>query len=87
VKSRPISLFPLYICLALWAASLITPPAVLALETKSAGCGGGRTVSCSAFRCVCQENIGCTGYNSDGQVVQDSPCPSRVAPIEEAPVE
>lgn len=80
-----ISLRILYACLALALVCLIMRPAVLALETKSASCGGGRSVSCNAYQCVCQDNYGCTGYNAQGQVTQDYPCPAgRV--VEQGPV-
>ncbi len=43
---------------------------------NTADCGGGRTVTCSAPRCFCLDNVGCTGYDAQGQVVTDSPCPA-----------
>jgi hypothetical protein len=81
MKSSPISLFPLYICL-LAALVLITsmPTAVLA-ATGTASCAGGQTVSCSAYKCVCTDNDGCTAYDSAGNKVEDIPCPANDGPM------
>lgn len=74
MKATPISLLPLFICLILAVVCLVAPPTVLAGNTAS--CPGGRTVSCSAYRCDCINNTGCTGYDASGRVVEDSPCPA-----------
>jgi hypothetical protein len=77
MKSCPLSLRLLYICLFLAAVcSLARPFVALASGPGSAYCGGGRSVSCSAYRCVCEDNVGCTGYDSSGNQVEDKPCPS-----------
>lgn len=82
MKSRPIALLPLYVCVLLIVACLATAPAVLASPGNTANCGGGRTVSCSAYRCVCIDNTGCTGYDTSGKKVEDNPCPA----VNELPV-
>jgi hypothetical protein len=82
MKSCPSSMTFLYACLLLavvWL--LIEPPKALA-ETRSANCGGGRTVTCTAATCICTENVGCTGYDAQGNVVVDKPCPSDPGLIE-----
>jgi hypothetical protein len=76
MKSRPVSLLPLYLWLLLTAAYLVAAPVVLAGPPNIANCGGGRTVSCSAYKCVCIENAGCTGYDASGNKVEDNPCPA-----------
>jgi hypothetical protein len=58
----------LYAFLFLMAACLLTTPISIA-ATGSATCAGGTTVSCSAYRCDCQDNVGCTGYDSSGNMV------------------
>ena len=85
MKYSPIPPIVLCVSLVLAGVGLFKPPTVLA-ESGSANCGGGRTVYCSAYRCVCINNVGCTGYDSQNRVVSDNPCPAR-APLEEAPVE
>lgn len=75
MRPRPVSLLPLYVCLILTAVCLVATPVVLAVP-NTANCGGGRSVSCSAYRCVCIENDGCTGYDASGNKVEDNPCPS-----------
>jgi hypothetical protein len=81
MKSCPASMIFLYSCLLLavvWL--LIEPPKALA-EVRSASCGD-RMVTCNAFRCVCEDNVGCTGYDAQGKVVSDKPCPSSPMLIE-----
>ena len=85
MKPSPISLIVRYVCLAsviLWVVDSTTATAA----SGSASCGGGAKVTCQAYRCVCQDNVGCTGYDAQGRVVSDSPCPARM-PLQEAPVE
>lgn len=77
---KPFSLSKIlpYLYLALLIVILTNPPITTASpETKTVSCPGGRTVSCTAHRCVCVENSGCTGYDSQGNVTSDSPCPAR----------
>ena len=75
MKSRPISLFPLYLCLILAVVSLIMAPTGLA-ATGTATCAGGSTVNCSSFKCVCTDYSGCTAYDASGNKVEDIPCPA-----------
>lgn len=84
MKRRRLIRLPLYLSLMLAVLSFMMTPPVLA--SRTANCGGGRTVACTAFRCICQDNIGCTGYDAQDRVVEDKPCPSR-AIIDEVPVE
>lgn len=44
-------------------------------SAKVADCGGGRVVSCTAYTCICEPNVGCTGYDVNGTLVQERPCP------------
>lgn len=73
----PLSKILRFLYLVLVLVCLVSPPVSSAGETKTANCPGGRTVSCSAHRCVCVENSGCTGYDSQGNVTSDNPCPAR----------
>jgi hypothetical protein len=45
--------------------------------SKSAQCGGGRTITCHAPRCDCIENVGCIGYDERGVRIpsETQPCP------------
>jgi hypothetical protein len=54
-----------------------TPILPQSINRQSVDCGGGRGVSCHAYRCECVENVGCTGYDSQGRVVEDITCPSE----------
>lgn len=75
MRSRPLSLAILYACLLLTPVLIwLTATRNVAAETGSASCGGKRTVTCNAYRCVCIDNSGCTGYDIRGNVVQDEPC-------------
>lgn len=77
MKSSALPPCILYICLFLAAfCYAVWPTVTLAADSGSANCGGGRSVTCSAYRCVCQDNVGCTGYDSSNRVVEDKPCPS-----------
>lgn len=78
MKSCPISLIVLYACLVLAVILLVKPLTTLAEGTGSAHCGGGRTVTCNAYRCECQDNVGCTGYDAQGNVILNKPCPDEV---------
>ena len=78
MKPRPLSLVVLCICLAvaiLW--QLIAPVAAVA-ASGSANCGGGVSVSCLAYRCDCRDNVGCTAYDSRGNIVssESNQCPN-----------
>jgi hypothetical protein len=69
MNPRRNSLFLLYVCLlvtVVWLLSL--PPATIAAQ-GTANCPGGQRVSCNAYRCDCTDNIGCTGYDSNGNEV------------------
>jgi hypothetical protein len=74
VKSCPLPLRLLYVFLFLAAVYCFVWPSVALAEATY--CGGGQSVSCSAYRCVCEANVGCTGYDSSGRKVEDRPCPS-----------
>jgi hypothetical protein len=45
-------------------------------NAKVANCGGGRTVSCNAYKCICKPNVGCTGYDVNGTPVEEHLCPA-----------
>jgi hypothetical protein len=72
---RPFVFF-LLLFLLLGASWLPPQPLTVRAMTGTARCGAGRTVSCNAYRCVCQDNVGCTGYDAQGRIVENSPCPA-----------
>jgi hypothetical protein len=78
MKFRPIPLFVLYACILFAVALLMINPRVSVAATGTAQCAGGTSVSCSAYHCDCENNVGCTGYDSNGAVVegQSPQCPS-----------
>ena len=76
MKSLSLSHLLLYVCLILAVIFLVEPPITVA-ATGSADCGAGRTVTCSGvYKCVCEDGVGCTGYDMYGNPVQDRPCPA-----------
>jgi hypothetical protein len=70
--------FLLYACLLFAIALLMIKPFVSIAATGTAKCAGHDDVSCSAVRCDCQDNVGCTGYDENGHVIesQSPQCPS-----------
>lgn len=69
MKSCPFPPVFLYVCLLLTAAWLLIMPAAVIAATGTANCGGGQVVTCEAYRCDCTDNVGCTGYDSNGNIV------------------
>lgn len=78
MKSCPLPPSFLYIFLLLAVAWLLIKPIVAIAATGTANCGGGVTISCNAYRCDCRDNVGCTGYDSNGNVIssQTNACPA-----------
>jgi hypothetical protein len=66
----------LYVSLLLAAVWLLPQSQNLLAATGTANCPGGITVSCNAYRCVCTDNVGCTGYDASGNIIesQTKPC-------------
>lgn len=54
---------------------LLTPVTALA-ATGYAKCGINPTVYCTAYKCACIENIGCTAEDANGKLT-DMPCGGR----------
>jgi hypothetical protein len=69
MKSLPFSRLFVYACLLLAFACLMIMPSKTVAATGSAHCAGGPDVSCSAYRCDCQDNVGCTAYDIDGRQI------------------
>lgn len=70
MKSCPRLVIFLYICLfaaVVWLASTTT---TVMAATGTAECGGGQVIYCSAYRCDCQNNVGCTGYDPNGSIIE-----------------
>lgn len=87
MKDCPLWKIFLYMSLVLLVVCLVNPPIVIAEESSQAVCPGGRTVSCKAHRCVCVNNSGCTGFDSQGNIIVDNPCPARnTEQLEEGPI-
>lgn len=89
MKSSPLSLFLLRICMLIAIVSLLSVPTAVVAASGSAECPGGQTVSCAAYRCDCIDNVGCTGYDSNGNVMggQTKACPAATHDLpEDAPV-
>jgi hypothetical protein len=69
----------IFLCLSLFLTTARVRLQYLLLDAGDSGtahCGGGKKITCSAYRCDCSDNVGCTGYDGSGNVVQDDPCPS-----------
>lgn len=68
----------LYVGLLLAAAALLPQHQKLTAATGTAKCPGGYVITCKAFRCECVDNLGCTGYDSNGKVIesQTTVCPN-----------
>jgi hypothetical protein len=84
MKFRPFSLTFLFVCLMLVFAWLVVQPPTTIAATGTADCAGGTSVTCNAYRCDCENNVGCTGYDSSGNVVssQTHACSGGYAPME-----
>ena len=68
---RSLKFLVMVLCFVLFLAAscLPPPPTQLLAATGTATCPGGISISCSAYRCDCVDNVGCTGYDSSGNVV------------------
>lgn len=42
--------------------------------TCTADCGGGNSVSCTAYSCIATDKIGCRGYDENGKIVVEGNC-------------
>ena len=83
MKACPALPIAFYLCLLFAIVLLIiTAPTALA-ATGTARCGDNSTITCNAYQCDCEDNVGCTGYNQNGEVIQSqtNSC-SRYAPLE-----
>ncbi len=60
-----------FICasLLLTFVYLLLFPSISIAATGSASCAGDTTVTCNAYRCDCQDNVGCTGYDANGNIM------------------
>ncbi len=78
MKIPPSHRLLLYAGLLFAIALLMIRPFVSIAANGTAKCAGHEDVSCSAFRCDCTDNIGCTGYDENGHEIQSQspPCPS-----------
>lgn len=72
MKPRPFSLIALCVCLVVAVVWELAAPAVAVAASGSAKCGGGVTVTCIAYRCDCQDNVGCTAYDAQGNVISSA---------------
>lgn len=65
------------------ATSYLSDPPSAFAANGSASCGAREDATCSAHTCVCEDGVGCTGFDENLNVVSNSSCADQ--PLKKAP--